>query len=48
MQGKSAMTDTFKEYILVRDLDMQNERRPNRSGNTSSLRSSITNDSLLI
>jgi len=28
IQGKPAMKDTFKEYLLARDLDGQNEKRP--------------------
>ncbi len=47
MQGRPAIKDTFKEYLLARDLDGQNEKRPNRSPEKGSL-TSRSNDSMLI
>lgn len=48
MQGKVAIKDVFKEYILARVLDSQNEKRPNRISGGLSSYSSRSSDSMLI
>eukprot|EP00347_Sterkiella_histriomuscorum_P000632 403375095 len=40
MEGKSALKDAFKEYMLASVLDQQNEKRPSRIGNEASNKSS--------
>lgn len=42
MKGRPAIKDSFKEFLLARDLDKDNERRPTTNC------SSVGSDSLLI
>ena len=46
MKGRPAIKDKFKEFLLARDLDKDNEKRPTHK--ISLIKSSASSESLLL